>query len=112
MRGNMRLFSVRNLCVVAFMVSTCAAPLRAEDESGATRAAVRASATMVVGRNVNTSKMTGYQAEEAIAVNPTDPQKIVVFSNVSTGGIFRGYSTDGGQTWTSGVVATGKDGMD
>lgn len=61
-----------------------------------------------VRRNFNTSKMPGNQAETAVAINPTNPANIVITSNLEVGsGLFRGYTFDGGRTWTSGIVANG-----
>ncbi|MEO6458060.1 MAG: S-layer homology domain-containing protein [Chloroflexia bacterium] len=58
---------------------------------------------------VNVSQRTGNESESFVVINPTNPNNIVAFSNLSPGGssIFRGYSTDGGVTWTRGTVATG-----
>ena len=55
---------------------------------------------------VNTSAVTGNQAESFVNVNPTNPNNLVAFSNTNANSIFRAYSTDGGATWTRGTVAT------
>src|SRR6187401_2326358 len=59
--------------------------------------------------NVDVSQRLGNESEEAIAVNPTDPQNIVVVTNIQEGfsGLFEGISFDGGQTWTQKIIATG-----
>lgn len=113
----MPVFSCRFACAALLLLSAFAALVQAEDEDGACaacgvrRAAGRA-ATLSVGANVNASKLSGYQAETAIAINPTNPQKRVIFANGSTTGLFRSYSTNGGQTWTSGTIADGGDNLD
>ena len=57
---------------------------------------------------VNVSQRTGNESESFVVINPTNPDNIVAFSNLaSASSIFRGYSTDGGATWTRGTVATG-----
>src|SRR5205085_1579392 len=51
---------------------------------------------------------SGNEDETFIAVNPTNPQQIAVFSNLDTANsTHRDYSTNGGATWTHGTVATG-----
>jgi hypothetical protein len=59
--------------------------------------------------NVDVSQRVGNESEEAIAVNPTNPQNIVVVTNIQEGfsGLFEGVSFDGGQTWTRKIIATG-----
>ncbi|HEV8420601.1 MAG TPA: hypothetical protein VGR13_04530, partial [Actinomycetota bacterium] len=65
-------------------------------------------AGLVVGPNVNTSRMPGNQAETTIAVNPTNPNNIVVASNVQFGAkLFKAFSMDGGQSWTTDLIADG-----
>ncbi len=56
---------------------------------------------------VNVSQTSGNQAESFVVVNPTNPNNVVAFSNIeSASSIFRGYSLNGGATWTHGTVAT------
>jgi hypothetical protein len=59
--------------------------------------------------NIDVSERAGNEAEEAIAVNPTNPDNIVVLTNIQEGfsGLFLGVSFDGGQTWTRKIIATG-----
>ena len=53
-----------------------------------------------VGANVNLSKLTGYQGEATIAIDPTNTNRMFAASNVGSGnGMFAAYSTDGGTTW-------------
>ena len=62
-----------------------------------------------VPTNIDVSQRVGNESEEAIAVNPTNPENIVVFTNIQEGfsGLFLGVSFDGGQTWTKRIVADG-----
>ncbi len=68
---------------------------------------------LIVGAPVNVSQEPGNQSEPTIAVNPTNPQNIVVFSNDngSLTDVFYGVSFDGGKTFTHQFVATGSDGL-
>jgi hypothetical protein len=57
---------------------------------------------------VNVSKRLGNQAEAAVAVDPRNPEDVVVASNLDRGtGIFVARSHDGGQTWRRTVLADG-----
>jgi hypothetical protein len=64
---------------------------------------------IAIPANVDISQRPGNESEEAIAVNPTNPQNIVVVTNVQEGfsGLFEGVSFDGGQTWTRKIIADG-----
>ena len=57
--------------------------------------------------NVDISQRHTNESEESIAVNPTNPQNIVMVSNVDVpaAGMFEGVSFDGGQTWTTKLIA-------
>src|SRR5215471_20597412 len=63
--------------------------------------------------NVDISQRHLNESEEAIAVNPTNPDNIVVFTNVGhaeaglSAGMFLAVSFDGGKTWTTKLVALG-----
>ncbi len=58
--------------------------------------------------NVNASRFLGNQSEATIAINPTDPDNVVILSNVENGvGLFEAYSLDGGVTWSGDVIANG-----
>src|SRR5438067_12954954 len=63
-------------------------------------------ATLGVPPNVDVSQRAGNESEEAIAVNPTNPQNIVIVSNIAEGvaGLFAAVSFDGGQTWTRRII--------
>jgi BNR/Asp-box repeat len=60
--------------------------------------------------NVDVSQRHLNESEEAIAVNPTNPNNIVVFTNIGhaeaglSAGMFLAVSFDGGQTWTKRLV--------
>ena len=60
--------------------------------------------------NVDVSQRHLNESEEAIAVNPTNPNNIVVFTNVGhteaglTAGMFLAVSFDGGKTWMRRLV--------
>ena len=58
---------------------------------------------ITVSTNVNVSRTSGNQAEQTVAVNPTNPHNIVVISNdPSPGpGLFESITFDGGTTWTT-----------
>src|SRR5215831_11842277 len=67
--------------------------------------------SLLVGPNVNVNRQSGYQAEEAIATDPTNPNRLFAWANdirTGTADNAAGYSTDGGVTWTSRF--TGSDG--
>jgi hypothetical protein len=54
-----------------------------------------------VSPNVNITRLVGNQSEAAIAIDPTDPNRVVEFSNNDrNSGLTLGVSDDGGATWT------------
>src|SRR4026209_1085850 len=70
-----------------------------------------ASAQVTVPPNVDVSQRAGNESEEAIAVNPTNPDNIVIFTNIAEGanGMFLATSFDGGLTWDRRIVGQGND---
>ncbi len=56
--------------------------------------------------NVDVSQRAGNESEEAIAVNPTNPNNIVIVTNIAEGvsGMFAAVSFDGGQTWARRII--------
>lgn len=65
-------------------------------------------ATLIMGTNLNVTKLSGNQTETTIAINPLNPQNLFVAANngtFPTPGIFR-YSTNGGATWFASDVTT------
>lgn len=73
--------------------------------------ALSAHASRGVPPNFDVSAQPGNEAEDAIAVNPTNPLNIVAMSTLPDvpAGLFEGASFDGGQTWTRQVIGTGGD---
>lgn len=69
---------------------------------------------LAVGANVNVSRKTGNQLEAAIAIDPTNPDRVFVSSNDESqnlSGLLASRSSDGGANWTIGVIGTGSDGF-
>ncbi len=60
--------------------------------------------------NVDVSQRLGQESEEAIAVNPTNPNNIVMVTNIGhvevglTAGMFEAVSFDGGSTWSRRLI--------
>lgn len=72
-------------------------------------AKTQAKTDLTVGPNVNVNRETGDQTEVTVAVDPNNPQNVFAAANENniTIGIMGSYSTDGGATWTPGVIGTG-----
>jgi len=73
-------------------------------------------ATLVVGTNVNVSRLSGNQSEAAIAMNPTNPNQLFVLSNMEGNGLLAAYSTNAGASWrytdpADGTIADGGDSL-
>jgi hypothetical protein len=68
-----------------------------------------ASATLPTNRDVSAAH--GNEAEDAIAVNPTNPDNVVAMSTLPDvpAGLLVGVSFDGGQTWARRVIGAGDD---
>src|SRR5205809_1469821 len=76
--------------------------------AGAGPAGARAPHASAVPTNVNISRFHGNQSETALAIQRTNLQNITVTSNLDTGaGLFHGWSTNGGATWNTDVIANG-----
>jgi hypothetical protein len=58
--------------------------------------------------NFDSSVLAGNEAEDAIAVNPTNPSNVVTMSSLSdaVAGLSENVSFDGGQTWTRRVIGS------
>src|SRR5437588_1985229 len=56
--------------------------------------------------NIDVSQRPGNESEETVAVNPTNPNNIVIVTNVDhpAAGLFEGVSFDGGATWTRKLI--------
>src|SRR6266480_5386666 len=59
-----------------------------------------------VPANIDVSQRHTNESEEAVAVNPTNPENIVIVTNVDhpAAGLFEGVSFDGGATWTTSLI--------
>lgn len=59
-----------------------------------------------VPTNVDVSQRSGNESEESIAVNPTNPNNIVIVTNVDfpVAGMFAAVSFDGGATWATRLI--------
>ena len=70
-----------------------------------------ASAKSSIPQNVDVSQRLGNESEEAIAVNPTNPNNIVIFTNIAEGraGMFLAVTFDGGKKWSRRIVGEGND---
>jgi hypothetical protein len=68
-----------------------------------------ATTVQVAAPNVDVSRRQGNESETTVAVNPTNPQNVVIASNVAgrEPGMFEGVSFDGGATWTTKIVGNG-----
>jgi len=65
-------------------------------------------AVSAVPTNINISRQQGNQSESTIAINPLNRMQMTVVSNEeSIAGMFHGWSTDGGRTWSTDVIADG-----
>jgi hypothetical protein len=65
-----------------------------------------------VPTNINLSKMRGSQSEGAVAVDPTNANRIFVVSNIDRGdGLFTARSSDAGAHWSKNVIADGFDSL-
>jgi uncharacterized repeat protein (TIGR01451 family) len=64
---------------------------------------------VIIGNPSNATARTGNEDESAIAVNPNNTQQIAMMSNGIPGdaGLPLSFSSNGGQTWTRTVFATG-----
>src|SRR5438067_13543686 len=101
-----RLSSVIAVAVVAACVAFIAAA------SGA----ARTSQAAPTPTNVDVSQRHLNESEEAIAVNPTNPNNIVTITNIGhreaglPAGMFEGVSFHGGLTWSTKLIGTGAAG--
>ena len=56
--------------------------------------------------NIDVSRLSNNESEETIAVNPTNPNNIVIVTNVvvPAAGMFAAVSVNGGSTWTTRII--------
>lgn len=70
-------------------------------------------AGLLIPTNVDVSQRHLNESEESIAINPTNPDNIVVVTNVGhaeaglSAGMFEGVSFDGGKTWARKLIGVG-----
>src|SRR5439155_15820688 len=67
--------------------------------------------SLSIGSNVNISHSFDSEAEGAITIDPTNPNRMFVLSNDAQAGLFSAYSTNAGKSWTRKVIATGHDSL-
>ena len=75
---------------------------------GALATATLAAAATPIPTNLNVTAMPGNEAEDAIAVNPTNPSNVVAMSTLPdvVAGLAVGVSFNGGQTWSRSVIGS------
>jgi len=75
--------------------------------AGSTTAGVAAAPAV---QTIDVSQRIGNESEEAIAINPTNPNNIVIVTNIAEGfsGLFEAVSFDGGKTWATSIIAAGQ----
>ena len=62
--------------------------------------------------NVNVSNLVGNEAEVSIAINPTNPQNMVIVGHSPGAGAMNTFFTqNGGQTWTLVALGQAQDGQ-
>jgi len=59
-----------------------------------------------VPANIDVSQQLHNESEETVAVNPTNPNNIVIVTNVDfpAAGLFEGVSFDGGKNWSTSLI--------
>src|SRR5438034_2277413 len=79
--------------------------------AGALATATLATAAAPIPPNFNVTAMPGNEAEDAIAVNPTDPSNVVAMSTLPdvVAGLAVGVSFNGGHTWARHVIGAAGD---
>jgi hypothetical protein len=74
--------------------------------------AALAASGLTVGPNVDISRFADNEAETTIAVNPTNPNNVVVVSNFQRAdALMQSVSFDGGATWSARMIADGTDAL-
>jgi hypothetical protein len=69
-----------------------------------------AAPSLTVGPNVDISKFADNEAETTVAVNPANPNNVVVFSNFQVAdALLRAVTFDGGASWQSDMVGNGDE---
>jgi hypothetical protein len=93
----------------AALAAFAAGPVTATATGGAKARSIASSSAgprLVVPANVNVSQRPTNESEEAIAVNPTNPDNIVIVTNVvvPAAGMLEAVTFDGGATWTRSII--------
>src|SRR5258708_12153195 len=97
------------LVVVVMLTAAALAAIPAAMAAARTRTLI----AVTTPPNVDISQRHLNESEEAIAVNPANPENIVTVTNVGhaeaglTAGMFEGVSFDGGNTWTTKLIGLG-----
>ena len=88
----------------AIAVAVGAAAL-AGGSAGAARSTNGPRGTLSIA-NVDVSQRHFNESEEAVTVNPTNPQNVVIVTNVDnpSAGMFEGVTFDGGSTWATSLI--------
>src|SRR6266571_621321 len=88
---------------------TLSAPIAVAAALLASMAVSAGASAQPIPANFDLSAVHGNEAEDAIAVNPTNPANVVTTSTLPdvVSGLFEGVSFDGGKTWTRKVIGTG-----
>src|SRR6058998_131354 len=88
----------------AFLTATAGIALAISPVSGVLAAG------LTVGPNVDISGFADNEAETTVAVNPANPNNVVVVSNFQTAdALMESVSFDGGATWSARMIADGSD---
>src|ERR1051325_976059 len=67
---------------------------------------------LAVPLNINLSQMRGSQSEGAVAVDPTNANRIFVVSNIDKDdGLFTSRSSDNGAHWHENIIADDSDSL-
>lgn len=94
---NSKTLAVVSLCVLACVALLPGAPVSAGP-----------AATPI---NIDVSQLSNNESEEAIAVNPLNPDNIVIVTNVvvPAAGMLAAVSFDGGSTWATRIIGNNDD---
>jgi hypothetical protein len=88
----------------AFLTALAGSVLASSQVSGVLAAG------LTVGPNVDISGFADNEAETTVAVNPANPNNVVVVSNFQTAdALMESVSFDGGATWSARMIADGSD---
>lgn len=102
---------MRGGSIASALVSALGVALVFSSSVGAAAAATTPRGTPT---NIDVSQWHHNESEEAIAVNPTNPQNVVMITNVDypAAGMFEGVSFDGGTTWARSLIGNNDNLLD